>query len=203
MITAIIALALVFHVFLVILILKHAPQERRPNQPPRTRSERMEERMSLTTKLSNLLFGTRAASPAPPEQSAPKAPAVRVDYNDPRVPGPAKDRVQRILACMEEVGRAMDREGVPGFSRSDMIQMREQHLPKLVKSYIDIPEAHRPEIFRKTGKSASFILNESLDQMQARLDEILRNLAQHDIDAFSHNARFVGQRYSQTENPFS
>ena len=75
--------------------------------------------------------------------------------------------------------------------------MRDQHLPKLVLSYINIPPAHRGEIFRKTGKSASFILNEGLDKMQGSIDEIMRNLAQHDLDTFGTNIRFIEQRYSE------
>lgn len=83
-----------------------------------------------------------------------------------------------------------------------MEQMRDLHLPKLIKSYVDIPAEHRSEIFRTTGKSASFILNESLDKMQAKVDEILRNLAQKDLDAFSNNIKFIGQRYSD-DDPFA
>ena len=96
----------------------------------------------------------------------------------------------------------MAREQIPGFTRVDVDQLREQHLPKLVKSYIDIPPAHRSEIFRKSGKSASYILNDSLDQMQHKIDEILRNLAQHDLDAFTNNTRFIGERYASND-PFA
>ena len=146
-------------------------------------------------------FGGGTETPPPPPPAPAQIPAIAIDYEDPRVPGGAKDRIRRILACLSELEAAMQRMEVPGFTRIDIDQMRRQHLPKLVKSYIDIPEAHRPEIFRKTGRSASFILNESLDQMQHKIDEILRNLAQYDIDAFTNNTQFIGQRYSDT-NPF-
>ncbi|MBW8880847.1 MAG: hypothetical protein JF615_05285 [Asticcacaulis sp.] len=128
-------------------------------------------------------------------------PPVRVDYDDKRVPPPAQERIKRILASLAEVDAALKRETLPGFSRLDIEQMRDQHLPKLVKSYIDVPPAHRAEIFRKTGKSASFILNECLDQMQAKIDDILRSLAQNDIDAFTNSTRFIEQRYAD-HDPF-
>lgn len=143
-------------------------------------------------------------SDATPEQAVPAAPAVppvMVDYEDESIPGSARDRVRRILACLAEVEAALSRETLPGFTGVDIIQMREEHLPRLIKSYIDIPDAHRAEIFRKTGKSASFILNDSLDQMQQRIDSILRSLAQKDIDAFTNNTRFVDERYAE-RNPF-
>lgn len=151
----------------------------------------------------NRIFGAsgspaEAAHPAPP---APVAP-VKFDFEDERVPDAARIKMRRILACIEEVDKAMSREQVPGFSRIDMEQMRDIHLPKLAKSYIDIPSDYRSEIFRKTGKSASFILLESLDKMQLKMDEILKNLAQSDIDAFTQNAQFIGQRYADEDNPF-
>jgi hypothetical protein len=154
----------------------------------------------IFSRIARALSG--APSPSlPPVPAAPAIPPVEIDYEDDRVPSGAKERIRRILACLVDAEKAMAREQIPGFTQVDVIQMREQHLPKLVKSYIDIPAEHRSEIFRKTGKSASFILNESLDQMQHKVDEILRNLAQHDIDAFTNNTKFIGQRYSDN-NPF-
>ncbi|MBF7015815.1 hypothetical protein QUC32_30385 (plasmid) [Novosphingobium resinovorum] len=154
----------------------------------------------IFSRIARALSGT--ASPnTPPTPLAPTIPPVQVDYEDDRVPNGAKERIRRIFACLVDAEKAMEREQIPGFTQVDVIQMREQHLPKLVKSYIDIPPDHRAEIFRKTGKSASFILNESLDQIQHKVDEILRNLAQHDIDAFTNNTRFISQRYAD-DNPF-
>lgn len=145
-------------------------------------------------------FRSEPATPAP-AAPAPALPRVEVDYEDSRIPDGAKEKVRRILACLTEVQTALSRETLPGFTQVDIEQMREEHLPKLIKSYIDIPPAHRAEIFRKTGKSASFILEDSLEQMQKRIDELLRNLAQKDLDAFTNNTRFVGERYSN-HNPF-
>ncbi|WP_301750731.1 hypothetical protein [uncultured Erythrobacter sp.] len=140
------------------------------------------------------------ADPAPAAaQPAPRKPAF--DYDDQRVPTGARDKIRTILTSLAEVEGMMDREQVQAVSRTEIELMRDEHLPKLVKSYIDIPSAHRAEIFRKTGKSASFILEESLGTMQARIDEIARNLAQHDLDAFSSNAAFISRRYSDND-PF-
>jgi hypothetical protein len=158
--------------------------------------------MSLLARLGRLLGGD-ASPPAQPAPVAPPPAAPGFDYGDDRIPDSAKASIARILASIVEVETAMEREALPSFSRVDTNQMRDVHLPKLVQSYIDIPPAHRAEIFRKTGKSASTLLGESLATMQARVDEMLRNLAQHDIDAFTNNTRFIGQRYSDDDNPFN
>ena len=155
---------------------------------------------SFFSRLSRVFSG-ESHPPPPFVPAAPAVPAVEIDYESEHIPSGARDRIRRILACLTEVEAAMARETLPGFSGVDIVQLREQHLPKLVKSYIDIPEAHRAEIFRKTGKSASYVLNDSLDQMQQRIDDILRNLAQKDIDAFTNNTKFVGERYANS-NPF-
>jgi len=144
-----------------------------------------------------------APDPVAPPVSAAPAPARKpaFDYDDDRIPDGAKGKIRGILASLTEVEAMMDREQVQAVSRTEIELMRDEHLPKLVKSYIDIPPAHRAEIFRKAGKSASFILEESLDTMQSRIDEIARNLAQHDLDAFSSNAAFISRRYSDSD-PF-
>ncbi len=158
--------------------------------------------MSLLGRLGRLLGGD-TAPPVPPAPAAKPPAAPAFDYSDDRIPDSAKASIARILASIIDVEKAMDREAIPSFSRVDTDQMRDVHLPKLVQSYIDIPAGHRAEIFRKTGKSASTLLGESLATMQARVDEILRNLAQHDLDAFTNNTAFIGQRYADDDNPFN
>lgn len=145
------------------------------------------------------VLGSDPAPVAPPPPVAPPHPTM--DYADPRIPNGAKERIARILSSLADVDAAMAREPVPGITAIDLAQLRDQHLPALVQSYIDIPPAHRSEIFRKTGKSASYVLEEGLDQMQSRIDEIMRNLAQQDLDAFTNNTRFITERYAGN-NPF-
>ncbi|QDH33811.1 hypothetical protein [Porphyrobacter sp. YT40] len=150
------------------------------------------------------MFAAPDVEPALPPRaaSAPAAPArPAFDYGDARIPTGAREKIAGVLASLDAVETMMDREQVQAVSRTEIELMRGEHLPKLVKSYIDIPPAHRAEIFRTTGKSASFILEESLDAMQGRIDEIARNLAQHDLDAFASNAAFISRRYRDND-PF-
>ena len=82
---------------------------------------------------------------------------------------------------------------------TEVRQMRDTHLPQLVKSYAEIPAAHRAEIFRKTGRSASYNLNAAFDRMIARLEALSRTMAQEDIDSFADNLRFIEHRYGSDD----
>ena len=44
----------------------------------------------------------------------------------------------------------------------ELVQMRDEHLPKLLRSYVEVPPQYRKEIFKNTGRSASFLLEEAL-----------------------------------------
>lgn len=154
--------------------------------------------VSIFENVYRAIFGKAGAEASPTLGTPAPAPSpVVLDWEDDRIPPQAKDRIRRILACLHEIESEMERHAIPVFDRPQIGHMRDQHLPKLVMSYINIPPSHRGEIFRKTGKSASFILNEGLDKMQGKVDEIMRNLAQHDLDAFGTNIRFIEKRYSE------
>jgi len=169
-------------------------------------SRRENDAMSMLRRLGRLFGGeadTPRGNPAPPPAApSPAATPPAFDYDDERIPKSAKAKIVAILESITAVEKAMEREQVPSFSRVDTGQMRDIHLPGLVQSYIDVPASHRGEIFRKTGKSASFLLDASLDKLQERVDSMLRDLAQHDIDAFTNNTQFINERYSDDENPF-
>lgn len=159
--------------------------------------------MGMRNLLSRLLSGVDASPrTGSPTAEPPAPPPPAFNYDDDRIPEGARAKAQRILTSIEEVERAMVREQVPSFGRIDTAQMRDVHLPQLLQSYIDVPAAHRDVVFKRTGKSASFHLGASLDKLQERLDTMLRDLAEHDIGAFTDNMRFINQRYSTDDDPF-
>ncbi|PZT94000.1 hypothetical protein [Sphingomonas sp.] len=125
------------------------------------------------------------------------------DYGDERIPPLARERIDTILTRIREVETAIRRQPVQASSEIELARMRDVHLPRLVRSYVDIPAAHRGEIFRRTGKSASFVLVDSLDRMLRHLDSTLEDIANLGIDAFTTNTRFVAQRFSDEADPFS
>jgi hypothetical protein len=151
------------------------------------------------------LFGGSAreqagAPPAPEPADAPAPPALSAD--DPRLPDTARPRVARLLAIAADVEARGARDALLVTAVTEIRQMRDRHLPQLVASYAEIPPAHRAEIFRATGRSASYNLDEALERMIAKAEAISRALAQEDINSFAANLRFINQRYGAAD-PFA
>jgi hypothetical protein len=84
---------------------------------------------------------------------------------------------------------------------AEVRQMRDTHLPRLIASYAEIPPAHRAEIFRTTGRSASYNPTEAPDRMVTRAETLSRSMAQDDIDSFADNLRFIEQLRATTAPP--
>lgn len=149
----------------------------------------------LIERLSAWLGASRTEvnpGPAPREE-----PGLRSD--DPRLPDAARPRVARLIALADDVEERARGDALLAAALVEVRQMRHQHLPRLVASYAEIPAAHRAEVFRRTGRSASYDLNSALDRMIARMEGISRSLAQGDIDSFSDNLRFIEDRYGDEE----
>jgi hypothetical protein len=112
--------------------------------------------------------------------------------------------LKRVLAIREAV-RELEQETATRGMQAELDELgriKATHLPKLIQSYIEIPEQHRSDVFRETGKSASFLLNDSLDKMLARLRDISSQLARGNITTFAENVRFVDLYYEQSKGPF-
>ena len=147
------------------------------------------------------LFGPpapeRAASPPAAPTPVPVAPTPGIPADDARLPDASRPKVARLLELIAELETRSARDPLLVSTLTEVRQMRDVHLVQLVTSYADIPPSHRAEIFRKTGKSASYVLNEGIDKMIARLETLSRDLAQEDIDSFADNLRFIETRYGK------
>ena len=129
-------------------------------------------------------------------------PKIVFDYEDARVPETARPKIAAVQALIADIETraAIESEWSPVLL--ELRQMGDVNLPTLLQSYVDIPPAHRAEIFRKTGHSASFALNDGLDRMADRLREMSASLAQGNLDAFTANMRFIESRYGTGYAPF-
>ncbi len=147
------------------------------------------------------LFGKKE-TPAPPAAPAPAAPPrVEFDLDDPRIPDNSRALVVKIRELIDDIQkRAAQAED---FSQTgvEIRMMRDVHLPKMLISYVEIPEQHRAEIFRKTGRSASYMLHEGLSKMADRLTAMSVSMAQGNIDTFTSNLRFIESRYGEEFKP--
>lgn len=138
-----------------------------------------------------------------PTPSAETRQAVFSDPDMPGLPGSSRDRVRRINKQIEGITKRIEGRplGIPLVI--EMEQMRDRHLPKLLQSYVEIPETARLEIFNQTQKSASVHLGCALDAMLARLLEIDKGLARENIDAFTDNSRFIERTYGHGGDPLA
>lgn len=143
------------------------------------------------------LFGAPDAAPASREPERVAQPTTTAD--DPRLPDTSRPKVARLLAIAADIETRGARDPLLAPAVTEVRQMRDQHLPQLITSYAEIPPAHRAEIFRTTGRSASYKLNEALDRMTGKIEALSRSLAQEDINSFSDNLRFIEGRYGTDE----
>ncbi|MDE8652326.1 hypothetical protein [Novosphingobium album (ex Liu et al. 2023)] len=147
-------------------------------------------------RLAEWLGGKAAPAPALREKEKP-LPAI--DAEDPRLPEASRPLVARMLALIADIEARTQGDTLMVSALTEVRQMRESHLPRLIASYAEIPAAHRAEIFRQTGRSASYNLNQGLEKMIARLEGLSRSLAQEDLDSFADNLRFIDHRYGNDD----
>lgn len=141
---------------------------------------------------------TRPASP--PAPGTPPAEAWDANWKQ-RIPPSSLQRVLAVRDLIQDLEKETKTRGMQT-ELEELGRIKATHLPRLIQSYIEIPEQHRADVFRETGKSASFLLNDSLDKMLARLRDISSQLARGNITTFAENVRFVDLYYEQTKGPF-
>jgi len=139
--------------------------------------------------------------PAEPAPAPPRAePAVAsVSADDPRLPNASRPLVARLLGLIADIEARTQADALMVSALTEVRQMRDSHLPRLIESYAEIPPAHRAEIFRQTGRSASYNLNQGFERMIERVETLSRTLAQEDLDSFADNLKFIENRYGKDD----
>lgn len=145
-------------------------------------------------------FGSSVGLP-PNTPAAPAPPVAAFNFDDDRIPDTSRTRIKLIRALLTDLEERAGKRGLV-MELSELKRLRTKHLPKLLQSYIEIPPEHRAEVFRETGRSASYRLNERLDKMTQRLLEISMMLARGHLDPFAENMRFIDLRYGSPDSPF-
>jgi hypothetical protein len=145
------------------------------------------------------MFGP-APTPAPVAVSEPDA--VPFDFADTRIPDAARDRLTTIAALLDDLMEAAAQSPAAAAGLAEATRIRDVYLPELMHSYFAIPAKHRAEIFRETGRSASFLLGERLDKLIARLRETSRLIAQSPLDDFNQKLGFLDSRFDDPDDYF-
>jgi hypothetical protein len=161
------------------------------------------------------LFGAPpAAVPAPaaeqrPEVVAPAiaapepSPSVRKASEHPRLPAVAKPAMIAIEGKIDRILATLGTVDLGDMTQREMTDLRDVHLPALIASYVDIPQDHRALIFKEKGKSASYVLKDSLDVIAETLDATIARLAKREISSFDDANRFITDRYGNRQDPFA
>jgi hypothetical protein len=157
-------------------------------------------RILASLGLEPLRAQTDAPSAAAPDRREAPDPPLDDVFEDERLPQSSLDRVLAIRALSADLELQCREGGLIG-ERIELQRLRTSHLPLLLRSYVSIPPDHRAEVFRETGRSASYLLNERLDKILGRLHEMSRPRAQGHQDQFTQNIRFVDKNYG-TGGPF-
>ena len=150
--------------------------------------------LSTLARLLGLRSGNSAANRSAPTAQTIETPTL-ITCDDPHLPESLRKRAATIAEASARIEAALERRPVAAFDRPDFARIRDRHAQEILRAYLALPEAHRAEIFRKTGKSASFIAAERLDTLICRLGAIETALAQRDIDTFAATMRFIETAY--------
>jgi hypothetical protein len=148
-------------------------------------------------RLADWLNGPASPAPVPPRTTEP--PVASVSADDPRLPETSRPLVARLIALIADVEARTQADPLMVSALTEVRQMRDSHLPRLIESYAEIPLAHRAEIFRQTGRSASYNLNQGFERMIERVETLSRTLAQEDLDSFADNLKFIENRYGNDD----
>lgn len=142
-------------------------------------------------------------SVAPPFAKLPPVEFEFIDFDleDSRIPENSRALVKIIRELITDIDKRAAQQEAFCPNGIEIRMMRDVHLPKILISYIEIPEQHRAEIFRRSGRSASYMLHEGLTKMADRLTAMSTSMAQGNINTFTSNLRFIEARYGEEFTP--
>lgn len=138
--------------------------------------------------------------PAPPASSAPNpAPPPTPPRPAPRptsdLPASAQALVDRIRGKAELLLAYSSR--FPSYSQ-DLYLVRQtatEYLPRTIQAYLAVPPDRREQVMISTGKTPLQELNEQLELLDQKLNDIAEAVELRDLDRLLANRRFLEQRF--------
>lgn len=150
--------------------------------------------------LVSLFWSTRreAAPPTAPAELPLDALAIRVEEGlidrCPELPGHALPFADAIIARLHELQPHLARLDADDLTAGDARRLIGRHLPKLVDSYLELPER-----LREPGSEASRRFAESLGIVADELDHLLDRCCRDKAIGFETQRRFIESRYRDDE----
>jgi hypothetical protein len=145
---------------------------------------------------------TSAPAPSAADAAAEKAAdeTIQLARNE-RVPPKCREAAQAILGEIETLRGRLAGRGPSDALVAEVESIRTRHLADAMTKYVEIPPEHRAEYFRRTGRSASFQLEETLGILSKRLQQVSVTLANERIDSFSNSNTFINEQFGDRD-PF-
>lgn len=110
-----------------------------------------------------------------------------------------RQSLDRVRGSVGEVLPRLVGAGAPG---DDLFTVREtvlRYLPETLANYVALPPAFRVTHAVKDGKTARQLLGEQLGLLDAKLREIVANVAASDAAALVANGQFLERRFRQPD----
>jgi hypothetical protein len=110
------------------------------------------------------------------------------------LPAPATKRVDSISAKLPLLEARLSEVGALDPLAQDARRLMGKHLPELIERYERVPAEYR-RVRDGDGMTVDERLTLGLDTASAALDDLSRQLARGDLDAFETQGRFIESRY--------
>ncbi|MFN7400178.1 MAG: hypothetical protein ACK5SX_14225 [Sandaracinobacter sp.] len=146
-----------------------------------------------------ILMGSLSTSrrAAPKLEALPQAPLAALpqqvegwlEAQRPALPAPAAREVDRIMAQLDRLAPELVRMDPATPEADDARRLLSDHLPRLVKSYAEVPVTHR------TSAEAQAHFRDGLKVVGAEIDRLTSDLARERLKALETEGRFLESRY--------
>lgn len=127
--------------------------------------------------------------PEAPIASLPATVETWLDMQRPALPAPAARAVDDVMAQLDRLKPELARLDAASPQAEDARRLLGDHLPRLVKTYVGVPETHRA----KAEAQAHF--REGLKVVGAEIDRLTGDLARERLQALETEGRFLESRY--------
>jgi hypothetical protein len=112
------------------------------------------------------------------------------------LPPPARSEIDSISARLPALRQSLERIGTLDPQAQDARRLMSIHLPGLIDRYMNVPAEFRRQEDSE-GLTVDQRLVEGLAAARTALDEISKDLAQGDLNAFETQGRFIKSRYGE------
>jgi hypothetical protein len=144
-----------------------------------------------------LIFSNWPPAPAPRLEKLPQAPLgalpsqleIWLDAQRPALPAPAAHEIDLVLAQLDRLGPELRQLDPATPQAEDARRLLGDHLPRLVKSYAEVPATHRGTV------EAQAHFREGLRVVGGEIDRLTQEIAKERLRALETEGRFLESRY--------